>query len=137
MPDSTGLSTVRLDKWLWAARFYKTRSLATEAINGGHVRLNEQRPKPGAKLHIGDRVIIRKQAQRFELTVTALSEKRGSASVAQGLYEEDAASIEQRESEQAARRELARQNPHPRHKPDKRERRKIHRFINKHRQEEI
>lgn len=125
----------RLDKWLWAARFYKTRVLAAEAINGGHVRLNDQRPKPGARLQIGDRLVVRKGSFRYEVTVCELTDRRGPASAAQQLYEEDAASREQREAEMAARREFARLNPRPKHKPDKRERRKIIRFVNKYQQE--
>ncbi|MFP3874126.1 MAG: RNA-binding S4 domain-containing protein [Thiohalophilus sp.] len=126
---------VRLDKWLWAARFYKTRTQATEAINGGHVRLNGQRTRPGATLQIGDQITVRKQSLRFELTVQALSQRRGPASVAQQLYKEHAESIARREAEQAARKEQARLNPRPKHRPDKRERRKIIRFVNKYSQE--
>jgi len=126
---------VRLDKWLWAARFYKTRTQAMEAINGGHVRLNGQRPKPGAALQIGDRIIVRKQSLTFELSVQALSQRRGPASVAQQLYTEDAGSIARREAQQAARKEQARLNPRPGGRPDKRERRKIIRFVNKYNQE--
>jgi len=126
---------VRLDKWLWAARFYKTRALAVEAINGGHVRLNGQRAKPGAQLQIGDQVTVRKQSLTFELRVRELSQRRGPASVAQQLYAEDADSVARREAELAARKEQARFNPGPGRKPDKRERRKIIRFVNKYHQE--
>lgn len=126
---------VRLDKWLWAARFYKTRTQAMEAINGGHVRLNGQRTKPGAPLQIGDQIIVRKQSLIFELTVRELSQRRGPASVAQQLYSEEAESIARREAQQAAQKEQARLNPHPKRKPDKRERRKIIRFVNKQTQE--
>ncbi|MDZ7662439.1 RNA-binding S4 domain-containing protein [Thiohalophilus sp.] len=126
---------MRLDKWLWAARFYKTRAQAMEAINGGHVRLNGQRAKPGAALQIGDQITVRKPSLRFELTVQALSQRRGPANVAQQLYKEHAESIVRRETEQAARKEQARLNPRPKRKPDKRERRKIIRFVNKYDQE--
>ncbi len=133
MPESS--PRMRLDKWLWAARFYKTRSQAVEAISGGHVKLNGQRAKPGARIQVGDRLSVRKQSLDFVVTVEQLSPKRGPASVAQQLYREDDSSRQQREAEQAARREQARQNPRPKHKPDKRERRKIIRFVNKYHQE--
>ncbi|MDZ7802521.1 MAG: S4 domain-containing protein [Thiohalophilus sp.] len=125
----------RLDKWLWAARFYKTRAQASEAINGGHVKLNGQRTKPGARVQIGDQLFIRKQSLSFDITVRELAQRRSPASVAQQLYEETAESVTRRETQQAARREAARLNPRPTHKPDKRERRKIIRFVNKYSQE--
>ncbi|MDY6979811.1 MAG: S4 domain-containing protein [Pseudomonadota bacterium] len=125
----------RLDKWLWAARFYKTRAQASEAINGGHVKLNGHRAKPGARLQRGDQLFIRKQMLTFDIIVRELSQRRGSASVAQQLYEETPDSVARRESQQAAQREQARLNPRPKHKPDKRERRKILRFVNKHTRE--
>lgn len=133
---SDSLSRMRLDKWLWAARFYKTRGLAAEAINGGHVKLNGQRAKPGARLQIGDRLSVRKQSLDFVVTIEQLALKRGSSSVAQQLYSEDAASRQQREAEMAARREQAYMNPRPKRKPNKRERGRIIRFVNKYRQEE-
>lgn len=126
---------VRLDKWLWAARFYKNRSLAVEAINGGHVKLNGHRAKPGARLQVGDRLSVHKQAMIYVLTVQQLADKRGPANVARELYEEDPAGRARREAELEARKEQARMNPHPKRKPDKRERRKIVRFVNKYRQE--
>ncbi len=80
---------VRLDKWLWAARFFKTRAMATEAINGGHVHLNGSRPKPSRTLSIGDELTIQKGQDSFEITVLQLSDKRGPASIARELYEEN------------------------------------------------
>lgn len=126
---------MRLDKWLWAARFYKTRALAVEAINGGHVRLNGQRPKPGARVQAGDQVMVRKPALKYVVTVQQLAQQRGPASVAQQLYTEDAQSRQQREAEQALRKVQARLDPKPKRKPDKRERRRIIRFVNKYSQE--
>ncbi|MFO8023922.1 RNA-binding S4 domain-containing protein [Thiohalophilus sp.] len=126
---------MRLDKWLWAARFYKTRRQASEAISGGHVKLNGQRSKPGARLQTGDQVYIRKQMLTFDIIVRELSPRRGPASEAQKLYEETAESVIRRESQQAARQEQARLNPRPKRKPDKQERRKIIRFVNKHTRE--
>ena len=90
-------ASVRLDKWLWAARFYKTRSLAVEAVNGGHVHVNGQRVKPSREVHIGDELKINKTPYSYTITVQALSNKRGSASIAQTLYVEHAESIQQRE----------------------------------------
>lgn len=133
--SSDSATQTRLDKWLWAARFYKTRAQASEAISGGHVKLNGQRTKPGARLQMGDQLFICKQMLTFDITVRELAQRRGPASVAQRLYEETAESVARRETQQAARREQAQLNPRPKHKPDKRERRKIIRFVNKYRQE--
>ncbi len=122
-PDSQ-----RLDKWLWAARFFKTRKLATEAISGGKVHLNGQRSKPGKEVKIGNRLSISKGAYRWELTVTGLSKQRRPSSEALLLYEESPESharrqalIEQRKTEQ----EFSNQ---PETRPNKKQRRLIHRF---------
>ena len=122
---------VRLDKWLWAARFFKTRALATEAINGGHVHLNGSRPKPSRPLAIGDRLTIRKGQESFEVTVRQLSEKRGPATIARELFEEDEESRLRREALAEQRRLEAASLPHPQRRPDKKGRRQIIRFINK------
>lgn len=134
---SSGPTTmaVRLDKWLWAARFFKTRALAVDAVNGGHVRVNGNRSKPAQRLRVGDELMIRKSGLEFRLRVTGLSERRGSAPLAQQLYEEDPASIRQRNELIAARKQLALRNPSPARKPDKRQRRRIIRFVNKNRQD--
>ena len=83
---------VRIDRWLWAARFYKTRSLATEAVNGGKVEVNGERAKPARLIRIGDAVKVRQPPFEWQLVVCGLAERRGSAAVAQGLYEETAES---------------------------------------------
>jgi ribosome-associated heat shock protein Hsp15 len=83
---------VRLDKWLWAARFFKTRSLAVEAIEGGRVSVNGDRAKPAKNVKVGDAVAIRKPPFEFAVTVTGLADKRGSAAIAAKLYEETAES---------------------------------------------
>jgi ribosome-associated heat shock protein Hsp15 len=101
------VDAVRIDKWLWAARFYKTRNLATEAVLGGHVRLNDARVKPSKDVHVGDTVETTIGAVRRTVAVLALSDKRGPASVAATLYEESAESIAERER-QALERRLAR-----------------------------
>ena len=115
---------VRLDKWLWAARFFKTRRLATEAIAGGHVHLDGQRVKPSRPVRVGDRLEIRKGEVRFEIDVLALSERRGPASEAAKLYRETPESLARREREREARR-LAAQAPAPARRPDKRARRRL------------
>ena len=83
---------VRIDRWLWAARFYKTRSLATEAVNGGKVEVNGERAKPARLIRVGDAVKVRQPPFEWQLLVRGLAERRGSAAVAQGLYEETAES---------------------------------------------
>ena len=88
---------VRLDKWLWAARFFKTRSLATEAVNGGKVELNGLRPKPAKEVRVGDQLRVRLGPFVHELTVRALGERRGPASAAAALYDETPASVAARE----------------------------------------
>ncbi|HXJ16831.1 MAG TPA: RNA-binding S4 domain-containing protein, partial [Candidatus Polarisedimenticolia bacterium] len=95
---------VRIDKWLWAARFFKTRGQATEMVNGGHVQLNGESVKPSKTVVCGDELTILREQERFVVTVTALAEKRGSAAVARTLYEEQAASIEAREEERQKRK---------------------------------
>jgi ribosome-associated heat shock protein Hsp15 len=79
---------VRLDKWLWAARFFRTRSLAVEAISGGRVSLNDERAKPAKEVKLGDRLAIRRPPFEHVLVVKALSDKRGSPVIAAGLFEE-------------------------------------------------
>ena len=88
---------IRLDKWLWAARFYKTRSLATDAIKGGKVHLNGQRVKPSHHVEIAHTVRIKKDSIEQTVIIKALSDKRGPATVAQTLYEETRESMELRE----------------------------------------
>ena len=95
--SSTDRDSVRIDKWLWAARFFKTRSLATEAVNGGRVELNGQRPKPSKDVKVGDQLRVRLGPFIHELTIRALSERRGPAAAAARLFEESAESIAARE----------------------------------------
>ena len=120
----------RLDKWLWAARFYKTRQLAAEAINGGHVQLNRQRVKPSRVLKVNDKLSIHKTPFTFDTIVEALSVRRGPAKQAQLLYTELAESIQKREELAAQRKLNAAQFPHAERRPDKRDRRRIIRFKN-------
>lgn len=125
---------VRLDKWLWAARFFKTRSLATEAVAGGKVEVNGERAKPAKAVKPGDEVRVRLGPYEHTLMVRALSERRGPASVAQTLYEETAASREGRER-LAAQLKLA---PaafvyEEKGRPTKKDRRELSRFIDRKR----
>jgi ribosome-associated heat shock protein Hsp15 len=120
----------RLDKWLWAARFYKTRQLAAEAINGGHVHLNGQRIKPSRVIQVADELTIHKTPFTFEITVEGLSIRRGPAKEAQLLYAEHEESIQKRETLAEQRKLNAAQFPHAERRPDKRNRRRIIRFKN-------
>jgi len=121
--------TVRIDKWLWAARFFKTRSLATEMVNGGHVQYNGDRLKPSKGIQVGDVLNIVRNQEQFIITVTGLAEKRGSATVAQSLYQEDEQSIKDRELQRELRKLNA--SPAPNRRPDKKARRQIIRFRRK------
>lgn len=118
------LESLRLDKWLWAARFYKTRSLATDAISGGHVHLNNERVKPAKTVKCGDTVRVRKGSFEVTVTVQGISDKRGAAPIAQALYEETAASLERRA---LARDKIRAESSATRseHKPNKQERREL------------
>jgi ribosome-associated heat shock protein Hsp15 len=122
------LEKVRIDKWLWAARFFKTRSLASRAVTGGKVHLNHERIKPSRAISVGDCLEIRRLEDVFVVEVRTLSDKRGPARVAQTLYEETAESIAAREQQREQRLLIRQASPAPRGRPDKRARRQIHRF---------
>ena len=126
MQDST--EKVRIDKWLWAARFFKTRSQAQDAVAGGKVHVNGERVKSSRAIETGDRLEITKGEQRFVVTVCGLSEKRGPAKAAEQLYVETEASRTAREERSAMNRALRQSAPHPDRKPDKKQRRSIIRF---------
>ena len=121
---------VRVDKWLWAARFYKTRSLAQTAVAGGKVRLNDDRVKVAKEVKIGDTLTIRIAEYEWIVAVTALSEKRGSAEVARTLYKETDDSIAKRVAQIADRRAQAGVwgEREGKGRPTKRERREVERF---------
>jgi ribosome-associated heat shock protein Hsp15 len=120
---------VRIDKWLWAARFFKTRSLATEAVAGGKVEVNGERAKPAKPVHAGDEVRLRQGPYEYVLLVRGLAERRGPASVAASLYQERAES-------RAARERVAEQLKlgaaawafEEKGRPTKRDRRELDRF---------
>jgi ribosome-associated heat shock protein Hsp15 len=116
---------VRVDKWLWAARFFKTRGAATEAVVGGHVHVNGQRVKPARDVAIGDRLEIRRGQQRFTVVVTGLAERRGPASVAAELYEETPESIAEREHRRDERRLARPLGADLAARPTKRDRRRL------------
>lgn len=103
------MERVRIDKWLWAARFFKTRSAATDAVAGGHVKVDGERAKPSREVAVGDRLEIRRNQQRWTVDVRALADRRGPAAAARELYEEtpeSAAEREQRRLEAKASRPL-------------------------------
>lgn len=116
---------VRLDVWLWASRFFKTRALAKQAIAGGKVQVGGQGAKPSRAVRVGDVLGIRRGEEQFEVTVLGLSEARGPAPVARALYEESEASRTAREQAAAERRAAATGYRPPLTKPDKRARRLI------------
>lgn len=116
----------RMDKWLWAARFFKTRSLAKDAIEGGEVHSEGQRVKVSKDVRLGMILTIRQGFEDKTVKVIALSEVRRGASEAQALYEETPESVQKREEHAAQRK--AQNLAHPDHRPNKKERRQIHRF---------
>jgi ribosome-associated heat shock protein Hsp15 len=121
---------IRLDKWLWAARFFKTRQLAVEAINGGKVQVNGQRPKPGKTVQAGNRLTIHKGPMEWDLVVKAVSRQRRPASEAALLYEEGEESRLRRQALARERHESA-ERTGDKGKPNKRDRRMIQRFTRK------
>ena len=119
---------MRIDKWLWAARFFKTRSLAQQAIVAGQVKLNDERVKPAHELRVGDSVFLKKKDFEWNIKVQALSEKRGPAEVARKLYEETAASRAERERRADLRRYGAEPSAELKGRPTKRDRRTLEKF---------
>jgi len=119
---------VRIDKWLWAARFYKTRSMATDAVNGGHVHINGQRVKPARDVRPGDTVAVLAGWDRRTVIVRALDDRRGPAQRAAALYEETAESRQAREAAQENRRLTSAARMELPGRPTKRNRRAIERL---------
>jgi ribosome-associated heat shock protein Hsp15 len=122
------LIEVRADVWLWAARMYKTRSLAKQAIDGGKVDVNGGGCKPAKAVHVGDSIRLTRGEERLEVEILALSEKRGPASAAQALYRETEASRTAREQLREQRRLSGEGLNHPPKRPNKQERRELRRL---------
>ena len=120
--------SVRVDKWLWAARFYKTRALAREAVKGGKVQLDGNRVKPGRTLKSGDCLTIRRGDDEYRITVTDLGDRRLAAALAQEKYREDPDSKARREAAAAQRKADYQARAERQRRPDKRQRRQIVRF---------
>lgn len=127
-PDDDSTRRVRIDKWLWAARFFRTRSLAKAAIEGGKVHCDGVRVKVGKEVRPGMMLTIRQGFDEKIVVVTALADVRGPAAAAQQLYEETAESATARELRQQERK--AGNLAHPDHRPGKKDRRQIHKFRN-------
>jgi len=123
MPDNP-----RIDKWLWAARFFKTRGLARDAIKGGKVQLNGSRVKPGKTLNPDDRLVIRRGEDEYHITVLDLADRRLSAPLAREKYAEDPDSIARREAASEQRKLEYQDRSTRQRRPDKRQRRQIVRF---------
>ncbi len=121
-------NSTRLDKWLWAARFYKTRAIAKQMIDGGKVFYNGQRTKSGKSVTIGDKIRIRQGYEEREVVVVALADKRRDATFAQTLYDETKDSLEFREKNALARKQGILLSPASESKPDKKQRRQIRQF---------
>jgi ribosome-associated heat shock protein Hsp15 len=119
---------VRLDKWLWAARLYKTRSLAAQAVEAGHVRIDGQRCKPARAVRVGDRLEITRGHERLELLIRALAKQRGPAPQAQSLYEESAASIARKMLARSLCEAAGHEHDASSGRPTKRDRRRLDRW---------
>lgn len=116
---------VRIDKWLWAARFYKTRSIAAHAVSGGKVQLNGSRVKPSKTVKAGDSLEIQRNGLAWQIEVLVPSARRGPAGIAQTLYRESEDSIRKREAITDQFRLAAATTPRPESKPDKKSRRQL------------
>ncbi|MDM8567480.1 S4 domain-containing protein [Candidatus Halobeggiatoa sp. HSG11] len=125
------MQKIRLDKWLWAARFFKTRSLATSAINGGKVHLNSQRTKAAKEVHIEDELNVRNGHHERTVIVRGLSDQRRPAKEAVLLYEETTESIAKREQNTELYRQAAALRPRGAGRPTKKQQREIHKFVRK------
>lgn len=122
---------IRLDKWLWAARFFKVRAQAAEAVEGGKVHVNGARAKPARPVRLGDKLEIRRGEEVFTVIVCRLSNRRGPAIEARQLYEETEESRARRERLREERRLYTAPGPAPRQRPNKQQRRRLIRFTGK------
>jgi ribosome-associated heat shock protein Hsp15 len=125
MSKTTDAGAVRLDKWLWAARFFKTRSLATDALDTGRVRVDGERVKPARPVKLGDKLAIDNGAETWEVLVLAISDQRGPAPVARALYQETSDSVARRENEHEARKLYREPGSTIKGRPTKRDRRNL------------
>ena len=123
--DKESGSNVRIDKWLWAARFFKTRSMAADAVDRGRVRIDGEPVKPARNVKVNDKLVIDNGSDRWEVIVAALSDKRGPAPVARELYFETEESIAKRENDKTARRLFPEPSLDIKGRPTKRDRRAI------------
>ncbi len=130
--DDAPPGKVRLDKWLWAARFFKTRALAAEAIDGGKVDVNGERAKRSKLLQCADQLRLRQGAYEWQLTVQDIASRRGSAQIAQQLYTESAESIARREAVRANLQSMPTAFAYGEGKPGKRDRRELRRLKGDH-----
>ncbi len=133
MNEQLGVHRVRLDKWLWAARFFKTRPLATEAVSGGKVTLNGARAKPGRAVSVGDELTIRRGPFVYDVVVRGVAGRRGPADIAARLYEETEESREKRSHLAAQLQQQRALRTEQRGRPDKKERRALIRFLRRRR----
>ena len=122
------MDSIRIDKWLWAARFFKTRALASKACDLGRILWNGHEAKPSREILVGDKLGVKNEGGEFQIEVLALSQMRGPAAVAQGLYRESEASIAARAKAAAERKAMQQFAPLPEHRPSKRDRRRIIQF---------
>ncbi len=122
------LNMVRIDKWLWAARFFKTRSLAKKMVEQGKIKVEGQKCKPSRNVAIGNQISIKRNEQTWDVTVLGLADKRGSATIAQTLYEESEESIKNRESAILLSKMEYHSTPKPDKRPTKKQRRDIKNF---------
>jgi ribosome-associated heat shock protein Hsp15 len=122
------MDSIRIDKWLWAARFFKTRALASRACDLGRIRSNGVEAKPAREVRVGDKLEVKNEGGDFQIEVLALSQMRGPAVVAQTLYCESEQSIVQRAKATAERKAMQEFAPLPEHRPSKRDRRRIIQF---------
>ena len=126
--DDSSNAHVRLDKWLWAARFFKTRALASKACDLGRIHSNGIQAKAAREVHAGDMLLVKNEGGEFQVEVLILSEMRGPAAVAQTLYRETEESKAARLKADAERKAMQQFAPLPEHRPSKRDRRKIIQF---------
>lgn len=122
------MDTVRLDKWLWAARFFKTRALARQMVQAGKIQIDGQRCKPARNVNVGDLLKIKRKHDIMDVEILAITDQRRSAPEAQRLFQETPESVSRRAKEAELRKLAIQYNPHPDTKPDKKQRRQIHQF---------